>query len=166
MNEQTHHHAKATERSTDTQSVDPVCGMRVDAESAHRYTFQGREFHFCSERCRERFIAAPMQYIKKADAEPSPQTTSLPTHDHSRHVKENEASVMPERVDAPPAGTGKEESGPAIMYTCRMHPRSGGPSRAIVRSAGWRSSRRCQPWRKRGTPSSKTLRDASGGRSP
>ncbi len=60
MNEQTHHHANAIESSTDTQSVDPVCGMWVDAESPHRYTFQGREFHFCSERCRERFMAAPM----------------------------------------------------------------------------------------------------------
>jgi Cu+-exporting ATPase len=122
MNEQTHHHANATESSTDIQSVDPVCGMRVDAKSPHRYTFQGREFHFCSERCRERFIAAPMQYIKKAGTETSPETTSSPMHDHSHHVKGNAASGMPEHVDAPPSGTGKEESSPVIMYTCPMHP--------------------------------------------
>ena len=68
MNEQAPGHGIAGESSTDRQSVDPVCGMRVDGKTPHRYTIEGREFLFCSARCRERFIAAPAQYIEKAQA--------------------------------------------------------------------------------------------------
>jgi len=71
MNEQARRHAGGEESSSDRQSVDPVCGMRVDGKTPHRYTFEGRQFLFCSARCRERFMAAPAQYIKKADAETS-----------------------------------------------------------------------------------------------
>jgi hypothetical protein len=69
MNDQTHHHANA-------QSVRPIPSRPIRCAACrwmpshlHRYTFQGREFKFCSEHCRERFMAAPMQYIKKADTE-------------------------------------------------------------------------------------------------
>ena len=44
--------------------VDPVCGMTVDpATTAHHATHQGTEYHFCSARCRERFIADPQKYL-------------------------------------------------------------------------------------------------------
>ncbi|MGB3721686.1 MAG: YHS domain-containing protein [Pacificimonas sp.] len=39
---------------------DPVCGMEVDPSSgrlAHEH--DGHRYHFCSERCRDRFAAAP-----------------------------------------------------------------------------------------------------------
>ena len=39
---------------------DPVCGMAVDrATAAPTHAHAGRTFHFCSERCREKFAAAP-----------------------------------------------------------------------------------------------------------
>ncbi|MGX1199198.1 ATP-binding cassette domain-containing protein [Parvibaculum sp. MBR-TMA-1.3b-4.2] len=43
---------------------DPVCGMRVDrwvATSSVRY--DDKEFVFCSERCREKFLAEPGTYL-------------------------------------------------------------------------------------------------------
>lgn len=41
----------------------PVCNMKVDEwTAAIRSEYQGREYVFCSERCRERFQAAPEQY--------------------------------------------------------------------------------------------------------
>ena len=44
--------------------VDPVCGMTVDpATTAHHATHQGADHHFCSARCRERFIAEPQKYL-------------------------------------------------------------------------------------------------------
>ena len=44
--------------------VDPVCGMTFDpATTAHHATHQGTEYHFCSVRCRERFIADPQKYL-------------------------------------------------------------------------------------------------------
>ena len=44
------------------KAVDPVCGMQVDVDSPHRYSFEGREYRFCCKRCRERFEAEPARY--------------------------------------------------------------------------------------------------------
>jgi YHS domain-containing protein len=50
-------------RGDATRSVDPVCGMEVSAtREAIRLTWHGREWLLCSERCLERFSAAPDRY--------------------------------------------------------------------------------------------------------
>ncbi len=42
---------------------DPVCGMRVDAWTAvHAAHHEGTRYVFCSERCLQRFEAAPGDY--------------------------------------------------------------------------------------------------------
>ncbi|WP_313420497.1 heavy metal translocating P-type ATPase [Stenotrophomonas sp.] len=42
---------------------DPVCGMDVaPATSAHHANHDGRDWHFCSARCRERFLADPAAF--------------------------------------------------------------------------------------------------------
>src|SRR5512147_858186 len=42
---------------------DPVCGMRVDPlTSPHHALHAGRSWHFCSARCRERFLVEPVKY--------------------------------------------------------------------------------------------------------
>ena len=55
----------APQKPTSSQNViDPVCGMAVDpARTPHHATHAGKEFHFCSARCREKFIADPEKYI-------------------------------------------------------------------------------------------------------
>ncbi len=43
---------------------DPVCGMTVDpATTPHRTQHDGTTWHFCSARCRERFIADPRRFL-------------------------------------------------------------------------------------------------------
>src|SRR5207249_5645425 len=129
MNEQAHRHASGDESSADRQSVDPVCGMRVDDKTPHRYTFERREFLFCSARCRKRFMAAPTQYVKKADTETPSETARPSTHDHAQHVKTSEASGTPKRVEALPARAGTQEAAGAVtMYTCPMHPQTRRPA--------------------------------------
>jgi Cu+-exporting ATPase len=53
---------------------DPVCGMSVDAaRSPHKVEHAGRTYHFCGDRCRERFIADPPRYLTPAiTTEPQP----------------------------------------------------------------------------------------------
>lgn len=47
---------------------DPVCGMDVDpAKGKPIADHGGRRFHFCAERCRERFLADPEDYIEAID---------------------------------------------------------------------------------------------------
>ena len=43
--------------------TDPVCGMRIDdAEAAATVEYEGRTFSFCSEACRDAFVADPSAY--------------------------------------------------------------------------------------------------------
>ncbi len=51
-------------RSPAARAVDPVCGMQVDpAASPHHAIHEGHEYHFCSARCRERFVADPGSFL-------------------------------------------------------------------------------------------------------
>ena len=45
-----------------TKQIDPVCGMRVAADSPHHASFQGQDFLFCTVRCRDRFLTDPAHY--------------------------------------------------------------------------------------------------------
>ncbi len=48
---------------------DPVCRMVIDGwTSSIHHDHQGTRFHFCSERCRERFVASPETYLDGATA--------------------------------------------------------------------------------------------------
>ena len=43
--------------------IDPVCGMKVKPESAHRAKHAAREYLFCSAGCRTKFVADPLRYL-------------------------------------------------------------------------------------------------------
>ncbi|OOG56733.1 heavy metal translocating P-type ATPase [Rhodanobacter sp. C03] len=44
---------------------DPVCGMTVDPHTAkHHAEHDGDTYHFCSARCREKFVAEPSAYLE------------------------------------------------------------------------------------------------------
>ncbi|MEP6633785.1 MAG: heavy metal translocating P-type ATPase [Luteimonas sp.] len=52
-------------------AIDPVCGMSVDSTTtAHYASHAGIEYHFCSARCLERFIADPKKYLSPASTVP------------------------------------------------------------------------------------------------
>jgi P-type Cu+ transporter len=44
---------------------DPVCGMRVSAAAAHRFEHDGNEYLFCCAGCRDKFAAAPKEYLRR-----------------------------------------------------------------------------------------------------
>ena len=53
---------------------DPVCGMAVERAGArHTARHEGQTFYFCCARCRERFIAAPDEFLgDRPQAQPAP----------------------------------------------------------------------------------------------
>lgn len=55
-----HHH---NSESAPGPHRDPVCGMSVGDDSPHRHDHEGETFRFCSARCREKFVAAPEDYM-------------------------------------------------------------------------------------------------------
>jgi P-type Cu+ transporter len=71
-------------------AIDPVCGMRVDRETAkHRFEYRGQEYLFCGARCRERFEAEPEKFLKPTEVEPvAPAGTiyTCPMHPEVRQV--------------------------------------------------------------------------------
>ena len=74
---------------------DPVCGMTVNAQSAHHVEHAGLPYYFCSAKCLAKFTASPEQYLvgNAADAADAADAPAVPT--------------------TAAAGT---------VYTCPMHP--------------------------------------------
>lgn len=56
----------------DKPFTDPVCGMKVAADPDKKIEHAGKEYHFCSTRCMERFRAHPQQYLAPKPSEPQP----------------------------------------------------------------------------------------------
>ena len=53
--------------------TDPVCGMTVDpAATPHHAEHTGREYHFCSAKCRDRFMARPEIFLENGGPSPAP----------------------------------------------------------------------------------------------
>ncbi|MDQ2695033.1 MAG: YHS domain-containing protein, partial [Pseudomonadota bacterium] len=53
--------------------TDPVCGMTVAPDTPLRHRHAGRDYVFCSPRCREKFQADPPRYTgEKAPPPPAP----------------------------------------------------------------------------------------------
>jgi Cu+-exporting ATPase len=76
-NHHTHRHSGGAEcqcghggqAAVSTAVIDPVCGMEVDPKtSTHRAEYRGGTYHFCSARCRERFVAEPERYLASGAA--------------------------------------------------------------------------------------------------
>ncbi len=69
-----HHHHDPGHGAGAATVKDPVCGMDVDpAATAHHAEHGGAAYHFCSAKCRERFVAEPERWLKPKQEQPSPQ---------------------------------------------------------------------------------------------
>ncbi|QDV23343.1 heavy metal translocating P-type ATPase [Aureliella helgolandensis] len=92
-----------------TQTIDPVCGMSVDVESARSSTHQGVEYFFCSASCQKKFEASPDAVLASASqrAGNSVARTGEPLHSCC-HGEKSSAKGLP------PVDTG-------AIYTCPMH---------------------------------------------
>jgi len=76
-----------------TSFRDPVCGMQVREDSAHRHEHAGREYRFCSAGCLQKFRADPERYLNRS-----------------------EAPMRPAGQSVTPAAAER------VTYTCPMHP--------------------------------------------
>ncbi len=61
---------------------DPVCGMRVSAQSEHRMQFEGQDYYFCSAHCKQKFSQDPKAYLHKEETQPhsccQPKAPAIP----------------------------------------------------------------------------------------
>ena len=85
-------------------AIDPICGMTVNEASARNAERDGQTFHFCSDRCLQKFMSAPAS--SKPEVKSSDQRQSPPAaHEHRK---------------PPTAKVGASAAKP--VYTCPMHP--------------------------------------------
>lgn len=63
MHKHSHSHSVSCGNTLSDLSIDPVCGMQIQATSDVRsHAYDGRTWYFCSERCQSRFVADPYYY--------------------------------------------------------------------------------------------------------
>ena len=92
-----HHGRHASEQVTGTETIDPVCGMKVNPDSAagvHEHA--GIKYYFCSGHCLAQFRKDPAKYLGR----------SAP-------------AIVPDAHELSATGT-KDTMG--TQYTCPMHP--------------------------------------------
>lgn len=121
MNDIAHHHH---EHARDQQPpgsesplpekpyTDPVCGMKVAGDPNKTVQYEGRTYHFCSERCRDRFRASPEAYVAATRPEPAagaPEGTiyTCPMHPEVR---------QPAPGNCPKCGMALEPEMPSLKY--------------------------------------------------
>jgi Cu+-exporting ATPase len=123
--------------------TDPVCGMEVAPDSPWRYQWKETEHHFCSEGCRDQFMAEPGRYATGAtpsqlqnngQVSGAGAATLQGCHDDSCALPGAEwtCPMHPEIVQdhpgsCPKCGMALEVKGvpaavTAVEYTCPMHP--------------------------------------------
>jgi Cu+-exporting ATPase len=125
--------------------IDPVCGMRVDSESATaQQDYQGKTWYFCSEHCHNKFQADPAHYaLPKTPTDPVCGMEVSENSDHrtvyngqnyffcsssclvkfevdpESYTKTGAADKHQQEHGRPAEGAGKLDS---TLYTCPMHP--------------------------------------------
>ncbi|TJV69587.1 MAG: heavy metal translocating P-type ATPase [Mesorhizobium sp.] len=134
-----HHHshgasccsAKTAASAAEAVIRDPVCGMTVDP-AAGKPTAEhgGRTFHFCSERCRTKFVAEPESYLTATDPVCGMSVDRASARHFVRHDGQGFyfcSAACQGKFEAEPARylAGRPEPQPmpkGTQYTCPMHP--------------------------------------------
>ncbi|MBU6411445.1 MAG: HAD-IC family P-type ATPase, partial [Verrucomicrobia bacterium] len=87
---------------------DPVCGMTVDETSALRAERDGQTFYFCSNHCRQKFLA------QSAPNNPIIPVTTSGAHPHTASEEHGHVHMQHGHAEAKPS--------PAAKYFCPMCP--------------------------------------------
>ncbi len=128
MNESSSHESKGLETEQPTGFVkDPVCGMEVNPASAPAgLSYEGKEYHFCSSHCRERFLAEPERYA--GETPPEAGKPERAAGEDGRYTCPMHPEVDREGPGScPECGMALEPrqpsaSAPGVEYVCPMHP--------------------------------------------
>ena len=114
-----HHEPKPQER-------DPVCGMTVRPDSAHRHERHGRTYLFCSDGCRVKFAAQPEHYLDSpphtGHAHGSVPGTLYTCPMHPEVEQEGPGDCPQCGMALEPKGAPAPKPGKRTEWTCPMHP--------------------------------------------
>ncbi len=104
-------------------AIDPICGMTVDETTNLRAEHDGQTFYFCSEYCRQKFLAQP------ATVASTLQPVAINEHHHHAEEKHSAAEPLWHEAHLPDSksccanGVASEvKPSPATKYFCPMCP--------------------------------------------
>ncbi|PKM44740.1 MAG: copper-translocating P-type ATPase [Gammaproteobacteria bacterium HGW-Gammaproteobacteria-1] len=102
-------------------ATDPVCGMPVPEDSAHRHVHRGATYRFCSAHCAGKFRDEPGKYLKPATAAATAGVVGIYTCPMHPEVRQSGPGTCPKcGMALEPAGV--PASATTTEYTCPMHP--------------------------------------------
>ena len=116
---------------TDTVTRDPVCGMHVDPGAGKPSVEHGGHlYHFCSQGCRDKFVAEPEAYLTATDPVCGMSVDRSTARYMAKHQGERFyfcSSRCKEKFEAEPEAFLGDRPAPEPMpegtqYTCPMHP--------------------------------------------
>ncbi|MEF2552385.1 heavy metal translocating P-type ATPase [Aurantimonas sp. A2-1-M11] len=126
-----HHAHHGHDEGAGAVTRDPVCGMTVDPQAGKPTTNpDGRTVHFCSDRCREKFVAAPQDYLTAEDPVCGMSVERIDARHMARHGGERFyfcSAGCQSKFEADPDAYLGDRPAPEPMpegtqYTCPMHP--------------------------------------------
>jgi len=131
MSPHNHHHDCHHEPAPDKIVRDPVCGMTVDPSNGKPTAeHEGGTVHFCSESCRDKFVAHPQDYLTATDPVCGMSVERIDAPHFMRHEGEKFyfcSAGCKHSFEADPGSysSGRPAPAPApkgSKYTCPMHP--------------------------------------------
>ncbi|MCF6326820.1 MAG: heavy metal translocating P-type ATPase [Devosiaceae bacterium] len=114
-----------------TDIRDPVCGMNVETNlNKPSQNFEGHQYHFCSDKCADKFAVAPKEYIKAKDPVCGMEVDRARAKHMIRHNGEQVyfcSNGCQTKFEADPEqyNEGPPKAAPApkgTIFTCPMHP--------------------------------------------
>jgi len=102
-----HAHVAATAK-------DPVCGMSVPLDAGKpTATHQGSTYHFCSQKCHDKFVADPVRYLPDTQsAKAAPKGTKFTCPMHPEIVRDAPGDCPKCGMALEPMGVHAEDEGP------------------------------------------------------
>lgn len=58
--------------ASETEAIDPVCGMTVDPNGPRQHVHAGTTYHFCGDRCLARFREDPESFLRPVEERDAP----------------------------------------------------------------------------------------------
>jgi Cu+-exporting ATPase len=106
-------------------AIDPICGMTVDEAVGRTAERDGKAYYFCSDHCRQKFLAAAPSEPPK---HPEPSAARAAVASAPKYVCPMHPEITSDQPgDCPKCGMALEPIRPrsvkaAVIYTCPMHP--------------------------------------------
>jgi Cu+-exporting ATPase len=124
------------QNTAQAQLKDPVCGMEVNPGSEYHIDLGGREYHFCSQGCYDKFLLDPLPYLgsssqtHQVDGQPQGAVCNDDSCDiyyleytcpmHTEVVQDHPGSCPKCGMALEPKGVPVQQT--RVEYTCPMHP--------------------------------------------